>query len=296
LKKDAGKPGIWVTRHLYSTAPVIKKKWVVGKTHFTPKEVQDVVKQWSTSDWRVDDYHLLAKNCNHFADTFLQKLAERGEASPGEALSTVPTSTPTAPPTTPPLRAVTPPTPSNRIIVPGGVSSLPRFPDATFPTFPLTPQELSRLQECFKLPSWVNRAASVGNKVIPEFIFKKILEALMPPVPEEEEDDDGDDQDSVVKSASSHAPLAQSSSSGGGEPPAIKLPPKVAEQSDRVEASSLATSAVAPPVPDVLLQMVDSLREVIGNVDDDVSQQLLSRSRWNVELAINLYLSDMSAQ
>jgi hypothetical protein len=224
MKRDAGRSGIWATRNLYQTAPVIKKRMTIGVTYVTIKELQGTLREWGKSEWRVDDYHLLSKNCNHFADALLQWLSSKS----------VPLSPPqtVVEPATPALSATTtgrtPVSSQPRIGndsggtssgLPSGVSPLPKFPFPSAsptttpaqllqssgttaagppaageapmmgtPSFPLSPEQAKRVQELFRLPSWVNRAAAVGNAVIPDFLFKKIVEALMPPVPEDDQE------------------------------------------------------------------------------------------------------------
>ncbi|CUG89873.1 Hypothetical protein, putative [Bodo saltans] len=233
LKRDTGRSGIWATRNLYQTAPVIKKRIAIGITYVTIKELQATLREWGKTSWRVDDYHLLSKNCNHFADALLQWLAPKSvpiatttatDVAPGTPASLSGTNSAHTPLSPVPLAATvvgpvgaaansnsTRTSSPNISSVPSGVSPLPKFPliasssatqsgatappppqvsptSQAVPTFPLAPEQLKRAQETFKLPSWVNRAAAVGNAVIPDFLFKKIVEALMPPVPEDDHD------------------------------------------------------------------------------------------------------------
>lgn len=197
LKADTGKPGIWATRKLYATAPVIKKRITVGTTYVTIKELQSKLKEWGATEWRVDDYHLLAKNCNHFAEALLAWLADKSTIGPTSAGNTGAVVSPAASPSTSsnvpagarpiPLFADVQPsaakTPSSAV----GVFPPPSSLLSPQPVFPLPPSQLKLVKEAFRLPAWVNRAAAVGNAVVPDFIFKKIVEALMPPVPDDDD-------------------------------------------------------------------------------------------------------------
>lgn len=242
LKKDSGRSGIWATRSLYTTSAIVKKRFVVGVTYTTVKEIQAKLKEWGKATeggWRVDDYHLLAKNCNHFAEAFLMWLAEKSVLLVAPTTRSTSPKTPASPATitttTTPLSgsattgrsttakrtsafdtAVPPPT-TPIINVPAGATPIPSslmksssplpsspalpqhqqvrttaassplpLPKASEPTFPLERSQLEEVREAFRLPSWVNRAATVGNAVLPDFLFKKIVEALMPPVPEDD--------------------------------------------------------------------------------------------------------------
>jgi hypothetical protein len=227
MKRDAGRSGIWATRNLYQTAAVIKKRMTIGVTYVTIKELQGTLREWGKTEWRVDDYHLLSKNCNHFADALLQWLSSKSVPL-YLPLTVVEPATPQLSTTTTGRTPVSPQPRSGHesggtyLGLPSGVSPLPKFPipSASTPTttsaqllpsssgataaaspavagespimgppsFPLSPEQAKRVQELFRLPSWVNRAAAVGNAVIPDFLFKKIVEALMPPVPEDDQE------------------------------------------------------------------------------------------------------------
>lgn len=272
IKRDSGKPGIWATRHLRSAVPVVKKSIVLGETFFTPKEIQAMIKEWASTTWRVDDYHLLAKNCNHFSEYFLQALAEKSIVAPPVQSQSLPATTvynssgaPESSSTSEAGKAVR--SPSTPLSIPAGVTPLPRFPvlSEQAPQFPLSTDELKRVRDAFRLPSWVNRAAKVGDTLIPEFVFKKILEALMPPVPEDEEEDSASDSSAAATPAAPSIPLEAAVKAAPCDPP-----------------SSLGEVA----------SMVVAMKEIVGpDVSDSVCVAALKRCDMDIDRAVMVLLS-----
>ncbi len=54
-------------------AVVFRESVVVGETHASPEEVQQIVQNLGDS-FRGTSYHLLQRNCNHFSDMLCERL------------------------------------------------------------------------------------------------------------------------------------------------------------------------------------------------------------------------------
>ncbi|XP_054167283.1 deubiquitinase DESI2-like [Oppia nitens] len=51
-----------------------KQSKLIGYTKLSDEEIQDIVKEMGTKQFRGIDYNLIRKNCNHFSDAFCKKL------------------------------------------------------------------------------------------------------------------------------------------------------------------------------------------------------------------------------
>ena len=156
---DAERPGIF-TCHPASAAPDVKKRYTVGQTMRTPEEVAETLKEWGRTTWKVGSYHLLSRNCNHFADAFLRYL---GESIPQHHLKNL----------------------NDEIAqlidqesCEGGASSRFGVSETTKKRRKLE-GELKKLreqnEERWCVPDWVNRAARFGSTLVPDFVYQKVV-------------------------------------------------------------------------------------------------------------------------
>ena len=239
--KDA--PGVWSTRRKYSAAPAVKARLLLGEVQWSLAELRSTLTEMGQTDWRVRDYHLLSKNCNHFTDTFLRRLGQRATKVTQEQFLDV----------------------SRR----DSTKKHHNVPELTLPEDYLDDKKKPTAAEVFKLPSWVNRAAKLGDKVVPDFIFTKILEKLMPPVAEDQEDEPNTPTDPPV------AVAAASSSSAAA--PVIPAVPAAATETSTEAAVVLSIADVIgadPSDPVVRLHVLGVLRKCRGNADLAVQQLL----------------------
>lgn len=242
--------GVWTTRNMYHVVSSIKHRLLMGETAFTKDEVVEMTNEWGRTAWKVGDYHMLSKNCNHFTDMFLRKLGEKGTKL-----------------------ALLPPEP----LCPPGGRAPPPIPLA----FPEDYEKRSTVSDMFKLPPWVNRVAKIGDKMLPEFIFNKILEKMMPPVGDDDDEDDspgnsgtGSKQPSPLVQASAPAAFPRPKNSNNA---AIcsPLPPSV-EQPEEMPVVNCIAEVIGADAASASerLRILAALRRCHGAADVAVQQLL----------------------
>jgi hypothetical protein len=229
-KADKDMPGIWSTHRKYCAAAAVKSRLLLGETQVSRAELREMLVSLGASEWRLRDYHLLAKNCNHFTDTLLRRIGQRSVKLSVEQFEA----------------ALEDDAAANGKRHDGRGAPLPRL---TLPDDYFDEKKRPTAVDVFKLPGWVNRAAKLGDKVVPDFIFAKILEKLMPPVAEDQ------DQDDTPPPSATSAPAARAFGQ--------KMPPPVPPIS-RPPPSSAAAATAPPLETPAEAAAVCSIADVIG--------------------------------
>lgn len=158
--------------------------------------------------------------------------------------------------------------------------------------------------EVFKLPAWVNRVAKLGDKVVPDFIFNKILEKLMPPV----RDNAVDDEDPPAASSAGVSNNTTTRNNGGKQPastsPAAssatnandRTPPASAVDSALPSSSSFTQTSVPSSRPPPLEEQPDET-PMVAAIADAIGVDLPThRSRILVELRRAKGVPDLAVQ
>ena len=65
---------------MYISAVVWRESVQVGETSMGSREVQQIVGELGSADFKGNAYHLLQRNCNHFSDALCKRLT--GQPAP----------------------------------------------------------------------------------------------------------------------------------------------------------------------------------------------------------------------
>lgn len=263
---DNDKPGVFHTRP-YSAAAVVKKKIPVGTTAVTKAELLAWIASAGRDAWKIGRYHLLTRNCNHFAEALLTFLGERvvlpSEETEGAAAS-----------------------PSSSAAVSSSSSDAGGSDDGERGAAGGAARRQRRLlkaREAFALPPWVNRAARVGSTVVPDFVFRKIMQKMQEEAPQ------------AVPAASPEAKPATTAAvkadaekqrKGASVAPATAVSP-VAAPAPSVSPPVVAAVVLPPPDP----QAVDAVRAVLPHVSPEAAAAALAKTRGRLDAAVDLLLS-----
>jgi hypothetical protein len=331
-------------------ADVIKKRYTIGLCNRTPEDVFATLKAWGQMDWKIGDYHLLSRNCNHFTDFLLRFLAEEAicpelddlvmrhglkpprrrppelqdplkgpivsdDAKPSSTKTASSNGVPSAvggskvrsgpnPPPSPgsaslPAEEATPPQRTQSVAGRGllQVQELYLSLGATIgdssgkKKFEKEIKALIEdLSEKWKLPDWVNRAARVGNTLVPDFVYKKVVASEQKETPNAE--NTSTKVQPPVATVAAPAPLQV----GGSSPASSSISvspdptPRSTPNAENGAAGSNSSGSSLSPSAQEKTKRLQIVQAIFPDVPKSTLHQVLQRSGWNVDRAIDALL------